>query len=157
MKTGVRGQGSEKQGSGVRGQGSKYKEKVKEKALKAINLPLRFIPLWLEAIGAGVFIAIIIDRNPGFKERLKEIDDKIFLFEATDIGKGFYLHIKDGDIRTIPYSTRDPDVTMRGETSILFGLLLGKIDPDTVFFSRRLGISGDTAVAVHFKNILNSL
>jgi predicted lipid carrier protein YhbT len=46
---------------------------------------------------------------------------------------------------------------MTGDTSILFGLLLNKVDPDTIFFTRKLMISGDTAVAVHFKNILNSL
>jgi len=147
--------------SEVRSKKSEYKERVKE-VLATWNLQpgtvfLRFIPLWLEALVAGVFASTIIDRNPAFKERLKEIDDKIFLFEATDIGKGFYLYIKDGDIRVIPHSARNPDVTMRGETSILFGLLLGKMDPDTVFFSRKLEVSGDTAIAVHFKNILNSL
>ena len=46
---------------------------------------------------------------------------------------------------------------MKGETSVLFRLLLGKEDPDTVFFSRRLEIEGDTAAAICFKNILNSL
>lgn len=140
-----------------RGQVSRVRSFLATCNLQLATIVLRFLPLWIEAIGAGVFISTIIDRNPGFKERLTEIDDKLFLFEATDIGKGFYLHIKDGDIRTIPYSTRNPDVKMRGEASILFGLLLGKIDPDTVFFSRQLEISGDTAVAVHFKNILNSL
>ena len=142
---------------GVRGQGSGVREKIKEEVLKALKVPLKFTPLWIEAIGMGTVMGAIVDGNKRFKERLKEIDDKIFLFEATDLGKKIYLHIKDGDIKIIPHLAKTPDVVMKGETRVFFGLLLGKEDPDTVFFSRRLEISGDTAAALHFKNILNSM
>ena len=50
-----------------------------------------------------------------------------------------------------------PDVVMKGDALVLIDVLRGKEDPDTVFFSRRLEVSGDTAVAVHFKNILSSI
>jgi len=142
---------------GARGQGSGVREKIKEEVLKALKVPLKFTPLWVEAIGMGAVMGAIVDGNKRFKERLKEIDDKIFLFEAVDLNKKFYLHIKDGDIKIIPHLAKEPDVVMKGETKVFFGLLLGKEDPDTVFFSRRLEISGDTAAAIHFKNILNSL
>ena len=142
---------------GVRGQGSGVREKIKEEVLKALKVPLKFTPLWIEAIGMGTVMGAIVDGNKRFKERLKEIDDKIFLFEATDLGKKIYLHIKDGDIKIIPHLAKTPDVVMKGETRVFFGLLLGKEDPDTVFFSSRLDISRDTAAAIHFKNILNSM
>lgn len=141
----------------VKGQGSRVKEKIRETALNAIKFPLRLIPLWIEAIGMGAAMGAIVDGNKRFKERLKEIDDKLFLFEASDLNKKFYLHIRDGDIKIIPHLKKAPDVIMRGETSVFLGLFLGKEDPDTVFFSRKLEISGDTAAAIHFKNILNSL
>jgi len=131
------------------------KEKIKEEGLKALSLSIRFLPLWINAIGAGVLISTIIDNNPGFKQRLKELDGKVFLFDAVDIKKGFYMHIKDNDIRILPHFTGKVDVTMKGDVDVLFGLLMGKVDPDTVFFSRRLEISGDTGAAIHFKNILN--
>ena len=136
---------------------SELKERVKEKALQALKFPLRLTPLWIEAIGMGAVMGTIVDGNKRFKERLKEIDDKIFLFEAVDLNKKFYLCIKDGDIKIIPHLAKTPDVIMKGETKVFFGLLLGKEDPDTVFFSRKLEISGDTAAAIHFKNILNSM
>ena len=154
MKSGVRGQGPAPAGF-KRGAGGR--EKLKETALKAVKVPLRFMPLWVEAIGMGAVMGMIVDSNKRFKERLKEVDNKIFLFEATDLNKKFYLHIKNNDIKIIPHLAKAPDVVMKGETKILFGLLLGKEDPDTVFFSRKLEISGDTAAAIHFKNILNSL
>jgi predicted lipid carrier protein YhbT len=136
---------------------SALKERLKEKALQALKFPLRLTPLWIEAIGMGAVMGAIVDGNKRLKERLKEINDKVFLFEAVDLNKKIYLRIKDGDIGIIPHLAKGPDVVMKGETKVLFGLLLGKEDPDTVFFSRRLEISGDTATAICFKNILNSL
>jgi predicted lipid carrier protein YhbT len=138
-------------------QWSVAREKIALLASRFLPLAARLLPLWIEAIGMGAIMGAIVDSNKRFKERLKEIDDKVFLFEATDLNKKFHLYIKDGDIKIIPYLKREPDVVMRGETKILFGLFLGKEDPDTVFFSRKLEISGDTAAAIHFKNILNSL
>src|SRR3989338_10418279 len=121
MKSGVRGQGPApagfKRGAGVR-------EKLKETALKAVKVPLRFMPLWVEAIGMGAVMGMIVDSNKRFKERLKEIDNKIFLFEATDLDKKFYLHIKDNDIKIIPHTAKTPDVVMKGETKVFYGLLL---------------------------------
>jgi O2-independent ubiquinone biosynthesis accessory factor UbiT len=136
---------------------AELKERLKEKALQALQFPLRLTPLWIEAIGMGAVMGAIVDGNKRLKERLKEINDKVFLFEAVDLSKKIYLRIKDGDIGIIPHLAKGPDVVMKGETKVLFGLLLGKEDPDTVFFSRRLEISGDTATAICFKNILNSM
>ena len=130
------------------------KQGIKRTLLKFALLPLKAMPLWADAIGAGAFISSVLEKNPHLKERLFEIDDKIFFFEATDIGKGFYLHIKDKDIKIVPHMTRKPDVVMKGKVKLLVDVFLGKIDADTVFFSRRLEVSGDTATAIHLKNIL---
>lgn len=125
--------------------------------LRGVIGVLRVMPLWVEAIGVGAFIASVVEKNPLLKERLIEVDGKLFLFEARDIGRSFYLFIKDKGISVIPHSPRSPDVTMKGDVRVLMDVFLGKEDPDTVFFSRRLEISGDTAAAIHLKNILASL
>jgi len=132
-------------------------EKLRGALIKGARIPLKAMPLWMEAIGVGVFIARIVETNPGFRERLSEIDGKVFLFEAKDIKKSFYLRIKNNDIKVVPHSAKKPDVTMRGTVKVLIDVLTGKEDPDTVFFSRRLEISGDTAAAIHFKNMLAAL
>jgi predicted lipid carrier protein YhbT len=124
-------------------------DKIKKIAACGARLPMKALPLWVEAIGAGAFIAAIVDANPGFRERLAEIDGKVFRFEASDIGKTFYLCIKDNDIKVVPHMNRAPDVTMKGSMGVLASVLLGRVDPDTVFFSRKLEISGDTAAAIH--------
>ncbi len=133
------------------------KEKIFDRFLRVARLPLSILPLWVEAIGAGVFISRVTEKHPRFKARLSGLEGKIFLFEAVDINKSFYLHIKDCDIKVVPHATRLPDVTMRGELKVLADLFTGKEDPDTVFFSRKLEISGDTSAAIHLKNLLASL
>ena len=133
------------------------KNRLRARVIKAASPVLRLMPLWMEALGAGVFISHVVSENPRFARKLTELEGKVFLFEATDIKKRFHLHIKDNDIKVVPYMTIAPDVTMRGEVKILAELLLGKIDPDTVFFSRQLEINGDTAAAILFKNLLANL
>ena len=130
---------------------------MNERIIRYASRPLRFIPTWMQGAGLGIFLDHVVESNPDFRERLVEVDDNHFLFEATDIGKKFYLHIKDGRIRVKVHHPSPPDVIMKGEFSVLVGLLLSSVDPDTVFFSRRLQISGNTATALCFKNILDSI
>ena len=124
---------------------------------KGLKVPLRLTPGPLGAIGFGAFISFVIENNPRLRERLREVKGKLFLFEVKDIKKSFYLYIEERGIRVLPHSGARPDVVMRGEVRTLLDVLLGREDPDTVFFSRKLEISGDTAAAVHFKNILASV
>ncbi len=132
-------------------------EKLEELLLKGVRGPLKVIPLWVEATAFGIFLKLVVDANPDLKERLPELDGRVMLFEATDLGKSFYLLIEGDDIRVRPHFRKPPDAVMRGPLKVLVRVMLGKEDPDTVFFSRELEINGDTAVALHFKNILSSI
>ena len=136
---------------------SELKEKIEESIIEKLAVPLKVMPLWMEATALGVFIDKILRDNPRLAGRLCELKGKLFLFEATDLKKAFYLLIEEAGVKVIPHSTKEPDVVMKGEFKTLCGLLVGKEDADTVFFSRKLQISGDTAAALHLKNILNSM
>jgi len=138
--------------------GSKaVKARLQERCKKASKLFLRATPLVIEAVGVGAVLSAIIGRSPELSERLGELEGKVFFFEASDVSKGFYLLITGGEIKVVLHMTAPPDVTMRGNVTVLLDVLSGKVDPDTVFFSRKLEIEGDTATAIHFKNILASL
>lgn len=130
---------------------------MNEKLINMASRPLKFVPAWMQGAGLGLFLAHVLENNPEFKERLEEIDDNFFLFESTDTGQKFYLYIKDKNITVKLHHKEEPDVVMKGEFSVLVGLLLSKVDPDNVFFSRKLQISGNTATALCFKNILDSI
>ena len=77
--------------------------KLEELFLKGVKGPLKVIPLWMEATVFGTFLKLVVDANPDLKERLPELDGKVMLFEATDLGKSFYLLIDGEDIRVRPH------------------------------------------------------
>lgn len=133
------------------------KNKLADAAINASRVPLRLVPLWVEAIGAGVFLGAVMDSKPHLKKRMAELEGKTFRFEAKDLDKGFYLRVLKGEPKVVPHYAGEPDVTMRGELKVLVDVLLGREDPDTVFFSRKLEVTGDTAAAIHLKNLLASL
>ncbi len=133
------------------------RDRLRESCKKASRLFMKATPLVVEALAVGSVLSAIVRRNPDLAERLGELEGKVFYFEARDIGKGFYLKILDGDIKVVLHTRRVPDVTMRGDVSVLIDVFSGKVDPDTVFFSRKLEIEGETATAIHFKNILASV
>ncbi len=125
--------------------------------LAGLRFGLKATPLLFEAMAAAVMLRKVVDDNPSFAEKLGALDGKLFWFEATDIDKGFFLRIAGKSIKVELHDTAEPDVTMKGNVGVLVDLFLGRVDPDTVFFSRRLEITGDTSVAIHFKNILAAL
>lgn len=130
---------------------------MNDRAIKFLSKPLKVIPSWMQGAGLGLFLGHVVENNPEFRERLEEIDDKYFLFEATDVDQRFYLYVKDNNIKVKLHHADEPNVIMKGDFSILMGLMMSKVDPDTVFFSRKLEITGDTATALCFKNILDSM
>ncbi|MEE9543660.1 MAG: SCP2 sterol-binding domain-containing protein [Thermodesulfobacteriota bacterium] len=136
---------------------NELKEKIRDNVMDRLALPLRVMPLWMEATALGVFIDSILRDNPRLMERFSELTGKLFLFEATDVGKSFHLKIEAKRVRVIPHVSQEPDVIMKGNFKVLTGLLMGTEDADTVFFSRKLEITGDTAAALHLKNILSSI
>lgn len=50
-----------------------------------------------------------------------------------------------------------PDLTIRASASDLLRLARREEDPDTLFFSRRLALEGDTELGLLFKNTLDAL
>lgn len=49
-----------------------------------------------------------------------------------------------------------PDVTFRADTRSLLQIMAGQVDPDTLFFRRKLAIEGDTELGLTLKNFLDS-
>jgi|SRR5690554_5925058 len=48
-------------------------------------------------------------------------------------------------------------VTMRGNSASLLLMISGKVDPDTLFFRRKLMIKGDTELGLEVKNLLDTI
>lgn len=57
----------------------------------------------------------------------------------------------------VDFKPRKPDLIFSSHSDYLLLLALNKIDPDTLFFQRKLSIQGDTDLGLYIKNLLASL
>jgi predicted lipid carrier protein YhbT len=102
-------------------------------------------------------MAMMQRRHAPLLRRLMRLAPASILFELDDVPHRFLLVIAGHGIRLRLAHAGSPPatVTMKAGLATLLGLLEGRIDSDTVFFTRDLAVSGDTAVAVAFRNTLD--
>lgn len=95
-------------------------------------------------------------RHPALFRRLTRLAPASILFEPDDTPRCFLLTIGTDDLRLELAASQQPAaVRIKGSLANLLYLMEGRIDSDTLFFSRDVTISGDTAVAVGFRNTLD--
>lgn len=66
------------------------------------------------------------------------------------------LSLSVRDRRVVP-SRQPPAVTIRARAEDLLLVAVQRVDPDTLFFQRRLSISGDTSLGLVVKNVLDTV
>lgn len=77
-----------------------------------------------------------------------------------DIGFDFYVSVqkKQGKPRLlVRHQAIDADVFLAGDMDDLFLLMTQRIDPDTLFFRRKLTLRGDTELGLALKNFLDTI
>lgn len=93
--------------------------------------------------------------------RLRFMAGKIMKLTVTDIGATFYIqgiHTAHGDqLQVTTYASRQEDVFMSGSMDDLYLLTTHSVDPDTLFFRRKLMLSGDTELGLEIKNFLDTI
>lgn len=123
-----------------------------------LSLPLRLMPQPLTAVSLGVVLNLFFKRHPELRERMQELGGKIFHFHVEDLLQDFYMRVEEtGEVLIHTYSDQDPHVMMAGDSTAFLALLLQMEDPDSLFFSRRLKLSGETDTGLRFKNILDNV
>lgn len=99
--------------------------------------------------------------NQAFKEELAEgdfdfLDQRRVKLEISDLDVAWDLTL-NGEQLCVSACQPDYDLRFAGEWN-QFVLLAGrKVDPDTLFFQRRLSIEGDTELGMEIKNLLDNL
>lgn len=103
--------------------------------------------------------AIVVLFNKVFAQAIKEgeldfLIDKWVIIKVNDIGLHFSLSLKNNQL--IYRLGDENDLTLAGN-SCEFLQLLGKTqDPDSLFFQRKLKMSGSTELGLFVKNFLDS-
>lgn len=120
----------------------------------ALLLPLRIIPGAVHAeMLSRVFNHLL--RGQPVAARLPEIDGKTVCIHIKDAASE--IHFRIGQGRLHPAEPGRADVRISGTVEDFWVLATRREDPDTLFFSRRLCIEGDTDAGVHLKNLLDAL
>lgn len=84
-----------------------------------------------------------------------EFAGKLIRLHVTDAGITLTLRVTPRGFA--PSAAPDPDLTLTAKTQDFLALALRREDPDTLFFSRRLVIEGDTELGLLVKNSLDAL
>ncbi|MFQ5581081.1 MAG: SCP2 domain-containing protein [Mariprofundaceae bacterium] len=126
--------------------------------LKVLPRPEVFLQLMPDVLQAQTLELLLGRIFPsGRRKYLQPISEKLFLFRTPGGEIELFMHIDLQGIHIIPHAEQAPDVTICGDLAALIALCLGLEDTDTLFFSRRLLLTGDTSTGLMFKNILANL
>ncbi|MBF0214615.1 MAG: SCP2 sterol-binding domain-containing protein [Magnetococcales bacterium] len=122
------------------------------------TLPFQLIPKPVTAVTLGIVLNLFFKRYPDLKERLTELSGKVFEFHVEDQSQSFFMEVThDGEVLIHTYADSLPHVVMSGKVSAFLALLFSTTDPDSLFFSRQLQLSGETDTGLRFKNILDNV
>ncbi|MEO8331011.1 MAG: SCP2 sterol-binding domain-containing protein [Gallionella sp.] len=89
-------------------------------------------------------------------EVMQPLQGKLICIRVTDAGVTFYFTLaRNGMVAC--RRTREPELTISASAHDFLMLALRKEDPDTLFFSRRLCMEGDTELGLLVKNTLDAL
>lgn len=89
-------------------------------------------------------------------ETLLPLRGKLISIRVTDASVAFHFTLNERGLTPRP-ADRTPDLTISASAYDFMQLAMRKEDPDTLFFSRRLLMEGDTELGLLVKNTLDAL
>jgi predicted lipid carrier protein YhbT len=102
------------------------------------------------ALNAGICLGLV-DRSA-----LEPLRGRMVSLEVRDLGTRVRVAF-DGERFRAYAGDAPPDLTIRAAASGFLALALRREDPDTLFFTRRLLMTGDTDLGLVVKNLLDSI
>lgn len=115
------------------------------------------LPQWPHALAlvAGLNAALKLKLLP--ESELALLEDKLFRVRINDTGGEASYTYRNGMFRPVFRPGREPDLAFAANLSAYLQLLARQEDPDTLFFSRELEITGDTELGLIVKNMLDAV
>ncbi len=134
--------------------GTTFPDKILKKIPSLMMFPLNFVPIGLQ----GWCLASIL--GDIFAEQIEDGDvdflcENALLIHMRDIGLKWFFTFDDG-FKMLSHLD-EPTVTIQGDVNEFILLASRRVDPDTLFFQRRLEIIGDTEIGLQVKNLLDSV
>lgn len=117
----------------------------------ALSLLPSYPPSLLFSHGLNLALGRIIK-----PELLEPLHGKLVSIRVTDVGLSFYFTI-NGTGFVACKSGNNPDLVISATAHDFFLLGMRREDPDTLFFSRRLVVEGETELGLLAKNTLDAI
>lgn len=119
----------------------------------ATRMPLRLNQFLIQRLLNGAFAEQLADGDFDFLEA------RLLQVEILDAGLFIGLSYSNGRISCTRFNREagESDVTLSIDTLNAIKLVQQEVDPDTLFFQRKLKINGDTELAHHVKNTIDTL
>ncbi len=97
----------------------------------------------------------LVKQDSAMVSRLPK-ENKIIIFKTTDTDRSITIELTDGNILGYIGEPERYDIRFEAKESIYFALFSGEMDPDAVFFNRKVRIYGSIKDAVVLKNLFLS-
>ncbi|EKZ96258.1 hypothetical protein D769_26177 [Cupriavidus sp. HMR-1] len=101
-------------------------------------------------------LAVEAMRRSGWLEPPAALNGHTFRLTVEDIGLEVRFRCVDGRFAPGPFDGSASDLTLRAKVADYLRLISGDADTDTLFFQRRLSISGDTELGLEVKYWLDA-
>lgn len=124
------------------------------RSLLPVKLFLAAVP---DSVHSAAFAAVFNHalRGQSVAERFAEIDGKSVMLRIDDVPCELHFRFTPRGLRS--NHGHPSDVVIAGNLAEFIQLARRDEDPDTLFFTRRLTIEGETETGLHIKNLLDSL
>ncbi|MFV0478272.1 MAG: SCP2 domain-containing protein [Parahaliea sp.] len=104
------------------------------------------------------FIQTIVSRalhGPLAEGHLDFLQGKWLLIKVSDAGLAAYFSVRDNKL--LCRTHQQADVRLEGDALTMAQMACKMVDPDTLFFRRKLSIRGDTELGLAVKNLIDDI
>lgn len=115
----------------------------------------RRIPHGCQQLSLELFLNLFFTSHR-HRDDLDFLEGHLLAIEVEDLNWRWPITVRNHSIQVLP-KTSPADTVIRSQFSDLLALMFQEVDPDTLFFQRRLVIEGETEVGLGFKNFIEGL
>jgi predicted lipid carrier protein YhbT len=119
--------------------------------------PISYLPHELQQQSINLALNQVLKTAIANKE-LGFLGNKWLKVNITDVPYNFYISVNQAQVLEIRMSLQQQaDVCFVGDSQSLLQLMSRDVDPDTLFFQRKLLVTGDTELGLEIKNFLDDM
>jgi len=121
----------------------------------ALRGPLSLVPSPMLRFGLGQAVGTVL-AAPLSAGALDDLAGRRLGVEVTDLGLSWVIEVGQRRLEVLP-PPAEAEATVRGEVTDLMLLVSRQEDADTLFFHRRLQLTGDVELGLLVRNLLDQL